>query len=170
MWKLESLRSLMQRCVPELARDPERLIVMASGGHVEATLAPGLSFEYAYTAEITILDFVGHADALFVPLLAWLAVNQSDLLDNPAKRRSLQFQVDNLNTMAADIGIRVPLTERVLVAPDPDHPTRYHCTHPQEPCHVGVNCMAEHWELWLKDQKLGEWDIPMPERRSRFDL
>lgn len=171
MWKLESLRALVARCIPDLERDPERLIVMAGGGSVQATLAPGLSFEYAYTAEITVLDFAGHADAIFVPLLAWIAVNQSDLLANPDKRRgAIQFDVDALNTSAVDIGIRIPLTERVSVKPDPDHPTRYNCEHLPEPCHAGVPCMAEHWELWIKDQKIGEWDIPLPDRIDRFGL
>lgn len=171
MWKLESLRALMARCIPDLARDPERLIVMAGDGSVQATLANGLSFEYAYTAEINVLDFTSHADAIFVPLLAWIGVNQSDLLDNPDKRRgALQFKVDALNTHSMDIRIKIPLTERVIVKADPDHPTRYNCVHPPEPCHVGTACTAEHWELWVKEQKVGEWDIPAPEGRDRFGL
>jgi hypothetical protein len=30
--------------------------------------------------------------------------------------------------------------------------------------------LAEHWELWLQDKKLAEWDIPAPQEKSRFPL
>lgn len=168
MWKLQSLRDLITSAVPELARDPERLIVMAADGCAVTTLAAGLSFEYRYTAAITVLDYTGHTDALFVPLLAWVRVHQSDLADDPA-RRAIEFTVEHLNTAAVDIGIRVPLTERAVVKPDPDHATRLTITHPAEPALPG-DTPGEHWELWLKAQKLAEWDIPAPPHRARFNL
>lgn len=169
MWKLQSLRNLIERAVPELARDPDRLIVMAADGRAVSTLAGGLSFEYRYTAAITVLDYTGHTDALFVPILAWLRRHQSDLLDNPQSQgEGVQFQVEHLNPVAADIGIRVPITERAIVRPDDAHPTRYNVTHPAEPCHPGRQCVPEHWELWLKDTKLAEWDIPAPAENPRF--
>lgn len=171
MWKLQSLRNLIESAVPELKRDPERLIVMATDGAAVSTLAAGLSFEYRYTAAITVLDYTGHTDALFVPILAWARVNQSDVLDNPtSQRRGVEFNVEHLNTSAVDIGIRVPLTERAIVKADPQHPTRYNVTHPKEPCHPGSQCLPEHWELWLQDKKLAEWDIPAPPDKARFAL
>ena len=171
MWKLQSLRSLIESAVPELKRDPERLIVMATDGAAVSTLAGGLSFEYRYTAAITVLDYTGHTDALFVPILAWVRVNQSDVLDNPkSQSRGVEFSVEHLNTSAVDIGIRVPLTERAIVKPDPQHATRFNVTHPKEPCHPGGQCLPEHWELWLQDKKLAEWDIPAPQEKSRFPL
>lgn len=171
MWKLQSLRALIQAAVPELARDPERLIVMATDGKAVSTLAGSLSFEYQYTASITVLDYTGHTDALFVPILAWVRVHQYDLLEAPDKQQQgIEFNVEHLNTSAVDIGISVPLTERAIVRPDPAHPTRFNINHPKEPCHPGGQCLPEHWELWLKDQKLAEWDIPAPEERTRFGL
>lgn len=171
MWKLQSLRTLIETAVPDLARDPERLIVMATDGAAVSTLAGGLSFEYRYTAAITVLDYTGHTDALFVPILAWVRRNQSELLDNPqSQANGVQFTVEYLNTAAADIGIRVALTERAIVKADPTHATRYNITHPGEPCHPGGQCIPEHWELWMQDTKLTEWDIPAPPDRSRFGL
>ncbi len=169
MWKLSSLRRVIEAAVPDLARDPERLIVMATEGATVSTLAGGLSFVYQYTAAITVLDYTGHTDALFVPILAWARVHQSELLDNPNAQR-VEFTVEHLNAAAVDIGIRVPLTERAIVKADPGHPTRFNVTHPAEPCHPGGQCLPEHWELWLKDTKLAEWDIPMPPEQSRFEL
>ena len=171
MWKLQSLRNLIESAVPELKRDPERLIVMATDGAAVSTLAAGLSFEYRSTAAITVLDYTGHTDALFVPILAWARVNQSDLLDNPQSQRTgLEFMVEHLNTSAVDIGIRVPLKERAIVKADEAHPTRFNVTHPKEPCHPGGQCLPEHWELWLQDKKLAEWDIPAPAEKTRFPL
>lgn len=169
MWKLVSLRRVIEAAVPDLARDPERLIVMAAEGAAVSTLAGGLSFVYQYTAAITVLDYTGHTDALFVPILAWARVHQSELLDNPTGRH-IEFDVEHLNTAAVDIGIRVPLTERAIVKADPDHETRFHVSHPPEPCHPGGQCLPEHWELWLKDTKLAEWDIPLPDEKTRFAL
>ena len=171
MWKLQSLRDLITSAVPELARDPERLIVMATDGKAVSTLAGGLSFEYRYTAAITVLDYTGHTDALFVPILAWVRRHQSELLANPAaQERGVEFTVEHLNTAAVDIGICVPLTERAIVKPDPAHATRFNVMHPQEPCHPGGQCLPEHWELWLKDTLLAAWDIEAPAEQSRFGM
>ena len=92
MWKLPSLHRLIEAAVPDLARDPERLIVIATDGQAVSTLAGGLSFEYRYTAAITILDYAGHTDALFVSILAWVraperAVGQPT---NPGARHRIQ--------------------------------------------------------------------------------
>ena len=171
MWKLQSLRTLIERAVPTLAQNPENLIVMATDGQAVSTLAGGLSFEYRYTAAITVLDYTGHTDALFVPILAWIRRHQSELLDNPqTQAQGVAFNVEHLNTAAVDIGIRVPLTERAIVKPDATHATRYNVNHPGEPCHPGGLCVPEHWELWLQDTKLAEWDIPAPPEKSRFGL
>ncbi|MFA9285106.1 phage tail protein [Comamonas sp. SY3] len=171
MWKLQSLRNLIEAAVPDLKANPENLVILASSGKAVTTMGKSLSFEYTYTIDVTVLDFTGHTDALFVPLIAWLRVNQPELLLNPASQDAgLEFQVELLNTAAADIGIRVPVTERVIVTADPSHPTRLTCDHPAEPQVIGTNRQPEHWELWLKDQMLAEWDIPTPPEEARFAL
>lgn len=172
MWKLQSLRQIIETAVPDLKRDPERLIVMANDGRAVSTLAGGLSFEYQYVAAITVLDYTGHTDALFVPILAWVRVHQSELLDNPqSQARGVEFTVEHLNTAAVDIGIRVPLTERAIVTSDADHPTRFNVKHPAEPEHPGGGpSMREHWELWMQGKKLAEWDLTERAERMRFGL
>lgn len=178
MRKLASLRTLITQCVPELARDPERLLIMGDDGRMVATGTPSLSFEYRYTAYITVLDYTGHADALMVPLLAWLKVNQPELMDNPAKRENaVRFAINPLAAGAVDIGIEVNLTERAIVKTDPGHPTRLTITHPPEPGLVGLDSFTgadiatpEHWELWFKDQKLAEWNLLPPPFKQAFNL
>lgn len=185
MLKLASLRALIEQCVPELQRDPERLLVVGEGGQIVATGTGTLSFEYRYKAFITILDYAGHTDALFVPLLAWMQVNQPEQLDNPERREhAIEFEVNHLNTASADIGIWLQLTERAVVKPDPrpGAPRRVSILHPDEPRHAGEPSVPghdyangapnepwlEHWELWMKDAKLAEWDIPPPPLREWF--
>lgn len=178
MLKLDSLRALLVQCVPELARDPERLLIVGDDGRMVATGTASLSFEYRYTAYITVLDYAGHADALMVPLLAWLKVNQPELMDNPAKRENaVRFAINPLASGAVDIGIEVDLTERAIVKADPAHPTRVTVTHPPEPGLVGLASFSgdgiatpEHWELWLKDQKLAEWDLLPPTFKQAFNV
>lgn len=171
MWKLQSLRNLIESAVPDLARDPQNLIVLAREGRAVSTLARSLSFEYAYIIDVTVLNYVGHTDALFVPILAWLRVHQSELLDNPqTQAKGLEFNVELLEDNAADIVIRVPVTERVIVTPDPTHPTRLTAEHPPEPLLPGLSGMAEQWQLLMKDKLLAEWRIEIPPEQSRFNL
>ena len=171
MYKLQSLRQLIESAVPSLKREPQNLIVMATDGKAASTMAGGLSFEYAYTIAITVLDYAGHTDALFVPLLAWVRVHQPDLLENPQSQAAgIGFTVEHLNTTAVDIGIRVNVTERAIVKVDSQHATRFTIEHPPEPCHPGAQCLPEHWELGLQDKMLAEWDLPLPPERDRFGL
>lgn len=178
MLKLASLRALITQCVPELARDPERLLIVGDDGRLVATGTASLSFEYRYTAFMTVLDYAGHADALMVPLLAWIQVNQPELLDNPQKRESaVRFAVNPLASGLVDIGIEVDLTERAIVKADPEHPTRVNVTHPPEPGLVGLARFdgeaiegPERWELWFKDQKLAQWDLLPPAFKQAFHL
>lgn len=169
MLKLQSLRRVIEQAVPDLVRDPERLIVIAGKGRAVATGTDSLSFEYRYTAYVTVLDYTGHMDALILPVLAWAKRHQSELFENPARRDdALRFNVDYLNTEAVDVGLEIELTERAIVTADAAHPTRVHVEHPPEPCHIGRPCLPELWELWLRDQLLAQWRIEPPASSDRF--
>lgn len=174
MYKLDSLQKLLEASLPKQVKaNPENLIIQATDGNLDAALGDNLSFAYNYNVEITVCNWPAavHVDALFVPLLAWVNVHQSDLLANTDKRKNaIKFWVHPVTTDSYDLGIDIPLRERVVVKEDPKHKTRFNAEHMRETCHVAVPCMAEHWELWLKDKKLGEWDIPMPGRISRFEV
>lgn len=115
MIKHTSLRTALTNALPELKRDPDKLQVFIDTGSLNATLATGLSFEYAYTATIMLLDFTGDPDAVMVPLLVWVARHQSELLANPAQRGRISFEAEILSNKACDLVIKVPLTERIGV-------------------------------------------------------
>ena len=159
MLKPSSLRAHITAAVPELARDPERLVVLARAGRIITTGTAALSFEYAYTLQMIVLDYAGHADAVIVPLIAWVATNQPELLDNPDKReRAIRFDVDYLTPQTIDLSIEVDITERVLVRPREGTDGGLNVIHVPEPPHPGNIEQHEHWTLWLKDELLAEWD------------
>ena len=47
MNKPESLRAHLVAAVPELKRNPDRLLTFVDNGSMRSTAAPGLSFEYS---------------------------------------------------------------------------------------------------------------------------
>lgn len=172
MLKLSSLRSLLEQAVPELRRDPHRLLVMGDNGRIATTGTASLSFEYQYTAYVTVLDYTGHADALMVPVLAWLKINQPE-----ATKDAVRFAINPVDGNAVDIGIELDLTERAIVKADPSHPTRLTITHPPEPGLVGLGSFdgepvqqSEHWELWFDGKKLADWNLLPPDFAQAFGL
>ena len=174
MLKLNSLKALLTQCLPDLARDPKRLIVLAENGTVVSTGTTSLSFEWRYTARVIVLDYDGHEDAVIVPIIAWMKRNQSEQMDNPERwGNAIKFRVEPLTPTTMDFGIELQLTERAIVKPDPtappDAPHRLVVEHPEEPCHIGTVCKPEHWELWLRDERmLAAWDLTPPPAKAWF--
>jgi len=177
MLKLQSLRDFLAQCAPDLARDPENFIVYGDDGRLIASGTNSLSFEYRYTVYATLLGYAGHPDAIMVPLLAWCKANQPELFDNPDKRENaIRFTVAPQSASTYDLGIEIDLTERAIVTPDPDHDTRLHINHPEEPGQVGLQRFdgqdiqqLEKWELWLRnEQLLATWEFLPPVWRQRM--
>lgn len=161
MLKLADLRQHLTAAVPTLARDPEKFIVIATGGNITSTGTESLSFEYAYTACVYVLDYAGHADAVIVPLLAWAKRNQVELFADPDKwAKGIRFHAEYLTTDTIDLGIEIDLTERVIVGPRVTGPAgALQAEHLPEPPQIGVTLQAEHWTLWLQGEQIAEWHI-----------
>lgn len=135
MMKPASLREALTAAVPDLARNPEKLHIFVDEGRVVATGARSLSFEYQYTLTMIVVDFGDSSNAIMVPLLAWLRVNQSELFFNPdLQRNGVRFEADILNHDTVDLAIKVPLTERVTVKVADGG---YQVTHQTEPVNEG---------------------------------
>jgi hypothetical protein len=132
MNKPESLRAHLVAAVPELKRNPDRLLTFVDNGSMRSTAAPGLSFEYSYTLNIILTDFAGHPDAIAIPLFAWVLVNQRELMENQEKGRdAIKFEADILDNSKVDLSITMPLTERVIVKRQADGTLQV--SHPAEP-------------------------------------
>ena len=157
MIKPDSLRSHLTTAIPELRRNPDKMLVFIDRGSLVGTYAAGLSFEYRYTLTLILTDYVGHPDAVMVPLMIWLRDHQPELLANPALREQIGFEAEVLGNDKVDLSIRVPLTERVGVhaRPSGGHDIEHYPEPQLEP-----NLDAEHWQVFLKDELIAEWNTP----------
>ncbi len=114
MKKPETLRDLLFASVPALADKRENLSMFIDKGRIAARGTGSLSFEYRYTVSIVIQDYAGSIDDLVVPILAWIAEYQPDLLER-GEQEPFSFDCEILDSDAADIDIAIELTERVKV-------------------------------------------------------
>ena len=137
MNKPESLRAHLVATVAELKHNPERLLIFIDNGKVRCTAAVSLSFEYSFDLQVILTDFAGHPDSVMLPLLGWLSVHQSELLENLNKSTAgIQFEADILDNSKVDLSLTLPLTERVVVSRDAEGNTTIR--HPGEPQRVAA--------------------------------
>lgn len=159
MLKPASLRDALTKAVPDLQRDPQKLSLLVKSGSVINTGTRALSWEYRYTLSCIVLDWAGHADALVAPILAWAKHNQPELFDNTEKRaNALRFNVDFLSEKTVDIAFEIDLTEAVLARPRQGTPGALNLIHKPEPPSPLAILQAEHWEFFIRDEKVAEWD------------
>lgn len=151
MNKPEQIRSLLLAAVPHLARNPEDLHVFVRNGRVVATAAANnMSFEYQFDLTVVVTDFADHSDRIMVPLLAWVAEHQPELLTNPSKRQNgIRFEVEMIDKGKADIEISLELTERVKVTPVTGGRTVEHLPEPPLDPYYGFE-----WELYIKGEQV----------------
>ncbi len=157
MNKPQSLREFLTAALPELGRDPDRLLVFIEGGSLISTLAPGASFEYRYTLKIVVTDFGGHPDSLMVPLLDWIRRHQSELLANDRLREQIRFEAEVLANDKVDVELTLPLTERVGVHRHDNG--EVHVEHYAEP-EIEAPLPPRHWQLLVDGEVAAEWDAP----------
>ncbi len=116
MNKPESLRTHLLNCVPDLKRNPDRLLIFIDNGKIRCTAAASLSFEYGYQLQIILTDFAGHPDSIMLPLLSWVREHQSELLTNlDRSAEGIRFEADVIDQSKVDMSITLALTERVAV-------------------------------------------------------
>lgn len=116
MLKPQQLRKALTDSVPLLQRNPDSLNVFIDSGRIVSTLANSLSFEYQYRLNMVITDYTGDIDVLIVPMLAWLRVNEPDMMATKEKQQSgFTFKADVISDTASDISIDLLLSERVIV-------------------------------------------------------
>ena len=163
MRKPADLRAALEASVQEIRKSPENLHVFVSGGNIQSTNRSSLSFQYSYTLELTVTDYAGDPDALMIPVLAWLRINQSDLLAN-ADKDSFSFEVDVINAKVCDIAIKLKLTEAVVVSlqEKSGSPGDFLATvtHPPE-VSLDEHGDVKSWELHIGDEVVS-WSPALP--------
>lgn len=157
MNKPESLRAHLLATVAEFKHNPDRLLIFIDNGKVRCTAAHTLSFEYSFDLQIILTEFAGHPDSVILPILGWLSVHQSELLENLDRvKDGIQFEADILDKNKVDLSLTLPLTERVVVGTDDQGNTTV--KHPNEPKYV-AGYLDPNW----KPGTLGntsEWRVP----------
>lgn len=156
MNKPESLRSHLLATVAEFKHNPDRLLIFIDNGKVRCTAAHTLSFEYSFDLQIILTEFAGHPDSVILPILGWLSVNQSELLENLEKvKDGIQFEADILDKNKVDLSITLPLTERVVVGEDGQGNTTV--KHPNEPQYV-AGYLDPNWKPGAQGNT-SEWRV-----------
>lgn len=157
MNKPESLRAHLLATVAEFKHNPDRLLIFIDNGKVRCTAAHTLSFEYSFDLQIILTEFAGHPDSVILPILGWLSVNQSELLENLDKvKDGIQFEADILDKNKVDLSITLPLTERVVVGEDDQGNTTV--KHPNEPQYV-AGYLDPNWKPGAQGNT-SEWRVP----------
>lgn len=157
MNKPESLRAHLLATVADFKHDPDRLLIFIDNGKVRCTAAHTLSFEYSFDLQIILTEFAGHPDSVMLPILGWLSINQSELLENLDKVKSgIQFEADILDKDKVDLSITLALTERVVVGKDDQGLTTVR--HPNEPQYV-ASYLDPNWKPGAQGNT-SEWMVP----------
>ena len=157
MYKPNSLKEHLITANPDLRQNPDKLLIFADQGNVVATGTASLSYEYRYKLNIIITDYSGDPDAIMVPLMAWIALHQNDLLNNAELRRTgIGFDVDFNNHETIDLSLKLDLTERVIVKRDGG---RLNISHPPE-SQPTPNYSDGFWTLYQGESLLAEWHTP----------
>lgn len=160
MRKATELRAFLTEANAFLAAEPDRLHVFIDNGRIIASGTPGLSHEYRFKLSLIVTDYAGEADALLLPLLAWLRVNQPELFENPQRRAdAIAFEVDLNNNQTADIEINVELTERVIVSEVKGD--RLNVEHVKEPPHNYLPTQGPRLPVFLEDKHIATLAYPI---------
>lgn len=158
MIKPASLRAALETALPELAANPDRLVLYIDQGRIDQR-AGSLSFEYRYRLNVVLLDYPHHASTVIVPIVAWLMSHQPEIALNPEiGEQAFVFEAEILNHDSMDLALRLLLTERVLVATDPDTGATT-ATHLDEPTLDDIT-----WQLvFVQPNTAPDWTEPHPE-------
>lgn len=146
MKKPETLRVAIAATVPDLADNPERLIMWIDQGAVASPMTAAFHFAYSYRLNILILGYAGQQPPIAIAILYWLRVNQPDLLQ-PGKD-AFTFEADFLDNRSVDLQIQLQLTEQVRAVR-------------REDGGFDMEFIAEPDPLLADDAPIGETAVPL---------
>ncbi|EMN9739221.1 phage tail protein [Klebsiella quasipneumoniae] len=154
MLKPNSLRKALTEAVPVLRTNPDMLLVFIDNGNNVATLARSLSFEKRYTLNVVVKDFTDDIDLLFVPIMAWLRINQPDIMTtDEGRKKGFIWYADINNDSSLDVSISLLLTERTLVK---EVDGALHVENIPEP--PPPEPVTRPVEMWSNGERVSKWD------------
>lgn len=147
MKKPDKIRQLLENQSEFIKNNPENLHIFIEDSDVIASAAESLCFEYQYTLDIVITDFIGPIDNLMVPIVAWMYINQQEIMANPDLRKgAIKLEAEQLNNSAYDIGIKLRLSERVIVKKN-ESGLLYKHVNDEPPENMRPNWINEIWPM-----------------------
>ncbi|WP_051272806.1 phage tail protein [Sphingomonas phyllosphaerae] len=157
MTKIDSLRDLLLRAVPSLRANPETLSIFVDRGRVAARAGASLSFEYRYTANLVAQDFSGSPDEIIVPVLAWIARHQPELMAKP-NGEPIAFEAELLDADTSDLSLTIELSERVKVEvlPNGDRSITHISDDADTFDRFDGLCGVNLWQLYLNNELSAE--------------
>ena len=159
MKKIEALRAFLTSALPMLRREPERLHLFADEGTIACALSGGLSYELGYKITGQLWDFAGDPDAVFVPLLDWIAQNQPELLANfKSHSEAITWRAELLDAQKVDLEFMFAVTERVRVQARADGAPGSEAVHLAEPHQEAAD--VRHWTLHVAGEEVAAWETP----------
>lgn len=114
MLKIDSLRETLTRANRWCRANPEAFTIYVEDGGIETT-GETPSFVYHYSLVLFVMNYAGSFDDFTLPLMAWLWVNQPDLLLNPDKNKLVKFSTAINDDHTADLLFELPVRQRVKV-------------------------------------------------------
>lgn len=154
MHKLKSLRQALIDAIPQLNAHPERLQMLVGSGNIDARLASSLSFEKRYALNAKVSGFTGDSEGFFVPVLAWLRENQSDIFTlDEGHKNGYTFAIVLNDDDTTDISISVQVTERILVSQEQG---ALHATYSPEP--PLPEPVTRPKELYINGELISRWE------------
>ena len=160
MKKPETLRTLLLAALPGLKTQPENLAMFVDKGRIAARAGGTLSLEYRYTLNVVVQDYAGAVNDMMIPILAWIADQQPDLLQGNDPE-PFGFESELLDADTADVSITIELSEAVRVTAK--EAGGYDATHLAE-VHGGDGfdgvCCVNLWQLFLRDDLVAQTSDP----------
>ncbi|MBN4667208.1 phage tail protein [Pandoraea nosoerga] len=130
MKKPEALRAALVKHNRYIRDNPDQLHVFVDAGRLRSTHAAGAigsqggSFMYEYTLTIIVTDYPDDSATLMLPIVAWAADWQPELLANDDRQRDgIKFEAEIRTQTTADVQIEIKLTESVDVRYVEGNPT-----------------------------------------------
>lgn len=115
MDKPKTLRAEIEKHLPEIKANPEKLVMNITNGKIMAN-KNALSHSTDYTLNLFFADFAGDLEILKTVIIHWAQTHQPNILGAGymPNNQSFSFEADILGHDSYDVLIELPLTERTL--------------------------------------------------------
>lgn len=113
MIKPASLRAAIVALHPDLARDPDKLLMWVDQGSIRSNSTPALGFAYRYRLNVLLVEFAGAPSIIILAVTNWLRENQPERV--VPGQEAFAIEVDLVDSKTVDLQLQIQLDENVLV-------------------------------------------------------